>query len=119
MQQGQTLVNKNGDERKILGVCGEVYFLSYVNDFSKVTVYGFTAKMIEESGWFPLEEPWRPTLSEPYWFVDVDGGFMQTYWGIDDMNEHDYRYSIGNVHQNPRKAELYRQKLIERMGSKE
>ena len=118
MQPGQILVNKDGEKRKILGVCGEIYFVSQKSNYQYC--YGYnTEKELENDGWSLLEEPWKPTLSEPYWYVNEDGNFGTTNWGIDGMEEHDFRYSIGNVHQNLSEAKLYKQKLIERMGRKE
>jgi len=45
-------ITTNGDDkRKILGVCGEVYFLSHDNDFSKVLDTFFTEHELLEDGY--------------------------------------------------------------------
>lgn len=119
MQPGQFLVNKDGRKCKVLGVCGEVIFKSNTDNFDVADSSAYTLAELKKFGWSPLEEPWKPTLSEFYWYVNEDGNFGTTNWGIDGMEEHDFRYSIGNVHQNLSGAKLYRQKLIERMGRKE
>lgn len=118
MQPGQFLINKDGEKRQILGVNGKAIITSKNNrfDFAMCPV---TKKELENDGWSLLEEPWKPTLSELYWYVSEDGKFGITNWGIDGMEEHDFRYSIGNVHQTLSEAKLYKQKLIERMGRKE
>lgn len=53
MQQGQIITNKNGDKRKILGVCGEVYILSYTDVFD-IVGYMLTEKEIKDSGYTVL-----------------------------------------------------------------
>ena len=121
MQQGQILVNEDGEKRKILGVCGEVYFLSHINDLSNVADYCFTKKMIEELGWSPLEEPWNPGEDDAYWYVNFDGEIRRTEyrnWLVPSDEGHNFRLKIGNVHRTYEDAEAYKQKLIERMGSK-
>lgn len=118
MQPGQFLVNSLSQKNKILGICDEVICISYASDYESILGW-YTKKELKQLGYSPLEEPWKPTLSEPYWYVNEDGNFGKTNWGIDGMEEHDFRYSIGNVHQNLSGAKLYKQKLIERMGRKE
>ncbi len=48
-KQGDILTNGD-DERKILGVCGDVYFLSSADNFERYS-YGATTKELEESGY--------------------------------------------------------------------
>jgi len=118
LQPGQFLINKNGEKRKILGVCGEVIFLSEREEFGLVDDVIWTEKELKNYGWSLIEEPWVPSLSEPYWFLDSDGGHSCSNWGIDGMEQHNFRLSIGNVYKVENDLELYKQKLIERMGSK-
>ena len=116
MQQGQTLINKDGEKRKILGVCGEMVCVEI-----KVIKDGFLwmkKKQWEEDGWSPLEEPWRPKNGETVWLVTDAGGFHQAYWNENDLFCK-YRLSVGNFHRTREDAEAYKQKLIERMGRKE
>lgn len=115
MQPGQILVNKYGTREKLIDTTDKA--AAFEKDSGELVWYS-KSKLLE-NGWSLLEEPWVPMLAEPYWYVDEDGNFGKTNWGIDGMGEHDFRYSIGNVHQNLSGAKLYRQKLIERMGRKE
>lgn len=118
MQPGQFLVNKDGMKRKIFSVREGIIIASKINNFEVCGAFD-TEVGWKNDGWSLLEEPWKPTLSEPYWYVSEDGDFGMAGWGGGGMGEHDFRYSIGNVHQNLIGAKLYRQKLIERMGRKE
>ena len=122
MQPGQFLVNnKNGDKRMVLEVLKNLVAVGWLigSEDEKNFHSWHSKKELEKNSWSLLEEPWKPTLSEPYWYVSEDGNFGITNWGKDGMGEHDFRYSIGNVHQNLSEAKLYKQKLIERMGRKE
>jgi hypothetical protein len=48
-KQGDILVDKDGREKKILGICGEVYFMSFFGNFEN---YGtvWTKKELEKNG---------------------------------------------------------------------
>ncbi len=48
--QGDILVNKDGDKRKILGVCGEVYLMSLTNNFENYTS-GYTKYELDSLGY--------------------------------------------------------------------
>ena len=116
MQPGQFLVNKYGTKEKLIDTTDKA--AAFEKDSGELVWYS-KSKLLE-NGWSLLEEPWVPImLAEPYWYVDEDGNFGKTNWGIDGMEEHDFRYSIGNVHQTLSEAKLYKQKLIDRMGRKE
>lgn len=49
LEVGDILVDKDRDEKKVLGICGEVYFLSYENNFDS---FGdmYTLKEIKKLG---------------------------------------------------------------------
>lgn len=116
MQPGQFLVNKNGEKRKILGVCGEAIIISRSDDF-EFAMYPATKKELQNTGWSLLEEPWVPSIGEFYWAVLSDGGITKR---TNYDNESDrFNLKIGNYGRTPTDAELYKQKLIERMGRKE
>lgn len=123
MQPGQFLINKDGEKRKILGVCGELYGLSYVGGEGEYNYSSFghwcSKKDLEERGWSLFEEPWVPGYSEDYWYVSSDGNILFQRRAIEDGSATDFRISAGNAHKTSKAAELYRQKLIERMGRKE
>lgn len=121
MQPGQFLINKDGGKRKILGVCGEAIIVSRSNDFEFAT-YPATEKELQNMGWSLLEEPWVPNYGCEYIYLS-DLGTRKSQ--IFDGNTVDlFRLSVGNAFapHKPRveeKIELYKQKLIERMGRKD
>lgn len=114
MQPGQFLVNKDGEKRKILGVCGEVIFVSMKDEFD-VYWSGITKEVLKIQGWSLLEEPWVPLIGEKYWKVDSDGGIYQKENFGSSSDE--FHIKTGNYARTEADAELYKQKLIERMGN--
>ena len=59
---GDILVNMHGNERKILGICGEVYFMSYENNFNK-TASGQTKQELDDMGFKLKSSPSKLELS--------------------------------------------------------
>ena len=51
MKQGDILVSEYNVEKKILGICGEVIFLSMDNDFTRATNGVFTELGLVKMGW--------------------------------------------------------------------
>lgn len=51
IEEGDVLVDECGDEQKVLGICGNVYFLSEENDFKKVSEYYYTTQELENNGY--------------------------------------------------------------------
>lgn len=116
MQPGQILVNKDGEKRKILGVCGEVIFVSQTDDFN-YSQNLYARYELEKNGWSLLKEPWVPSLGERYYYLDSYGDTQTEERENNACFQH--RTLVGNVHPTEADAELYKQKLIERMGRKE
>lgn len=119
MQPGQFLIHEGGSKAKILGICGEVIFLSLEDKFDKASSEIYTEEDLKECGWSLLEEPWIPDYNEDYWYVSSDGNILFQRRAIEDGSATEFRISVGNAHKTSKAAELYKQKLIERMGRKE
>lgn len=69
MEQGQILKHEDGSTAKILGICGEVYFLSLgVTD--EVAASPRTLKEIKDEGYIIPEEKWKPEIYEEYYVAD-------------------------------------------------
>lgn len=51
LEEGDVVVDECGDEQKVLGICGNVYFLSEENDFNKVDEYYYTTQELEDNGY--------------------------------------------------------------------
>ena len=62
IQEGDVVVDEGGDERKVLGVCGKVYLMSGICDFSKYS-NGFTIEELKTRGYKPKDEP-EPEIEE-------------------------------------------------------
>ena len=57
------ILEKDGEQIKVLGVVGEVIFISLRDNFNKVTGIAHTQFEIEEWGGWELVVPdWEPTL---------------------------------------------------------
>ena len=55
-KQGDPLKDKDGNRCKIMGICGEIYLVSAVNDFSAASSHNFTKEELEKEGWELDEE---------------------------------------------------------------
>lgn len=72
LKKGDILKSKDGDERKILGICGDVYFLSKADEFKNASNSIWSIKDLEEH-FIELtryQEKWKPEKGEKYWFID-------------------------------------------------
>lgn len=109
-KENDTLVN--GDSKvKILGVVGQVVFMSTHNQFDVASNSNFTKKELEGKGWKLEAKEWMPQGSEKYYFVDTDGSISWDTWetGLCDI----YRQIVGNLFRTEEDAEAYKQRLIE------
>ncbi len=120
MQPGQILVNEDGRKCKVLGVCGEVIFRSSTNNFDVADSSIFTWVELIKYGWSLLEEPWVPSKENDVIFIVYStGNIDDRRWGAILPDEKKFIIKTGNHARTQEDAELYRQKLIERMGRKE
>ena len=83
LEEGDVIVCKYGAERKVLGICGEVYFLSLCDNFNSgpdaVTIsemkgYGYTLKQKEPANMYirtPTEEE-REIINNPILSINPD-----------------------------------------------
>lgn len=71
LEVGDVLVNLLGEEHKILGICGEVYFISCTNQFAS---YGFstTIKGIKAMEW-KLKEELEPKVKKAIKLLEEKG----------------------------------------------
>lgn len=60
LEVGDVLIDDNGDERKVLGIAGEIVFFSSSKDFEE---YGYQAsrKSLQDHGW-TIKQPKEETL---------------------------------------------------------
>ena|SRR3990167_8211088 len=110
-KQGDILVNKNGEERKVLGVCGDVYFMSFENEFESASDTIWIKRDLDNAGYTLKQQPWKPKEEEEYWFIANDG-IIHSYkrvQGVKDWDED--RLQFGNIFPTKEKAEEARDKV--------
>lgn len=56
LEEGDVVVDTDGCEQKVLGICGNVYFLSEENEFTKVDEYYYTTQELEDNGYTLKQE---------------------------------------------------------------
>lgn len=107
---GQILVEKKSDfERKVLGVCDLVVFMSTYEDFNKFYDYVFTEKELDK--YYTIkEEKFVPKGGERYWFVCDSGKVEWSGWG--NFRYDKFRLSQGNVFRTREEAEAKLKELM-------
>ena len=85
MKQGDYIVRED-DKRKILGICGEVVFLSELKDFD-VFAWIVTKKELETLGWKVEEKDWEPQFNEVYYYISPAGIVRNGTWYRGSMDE--------------------------------
>ena len=96
LQEGDIVINKYGDKRKCLGVCGMTCHLSYIDDRNSYCS-SYTLSELKKSGHSLLQE-------DPYyyWFIS-DRGVISKCTFINDDN-YKYRLKSNNVFQSKEEA---------------
>ena len=124
-KQGDILTNDNG-RRKVFGVCGEVYFMSYESKDTKGKIFnelsgGYTQYDLDKGGYklyTPPEagkqlsyKPFSPKEEEIYFYVGTWGHVLSgTYYS----NANKWNAESGNCFRTEEEAEYYRDWLIAR-----
>lgn len=85
IKQGQILEHKNGGKKKVLGICGDAYFISVTSDYKLAANSIFTIEELEQDFTLP-EEKWGPEEGEVYWTIDFMelSGVYSTYLHNED-----------------------------------
>ena len=127
-KQGDILTDNNG-YRKILGVCGQVYFISYQSEEIEGENLnrhfdGYTQYDLDKGGYrlyTPPEEvetklsykPFSPKEEEEYFYVNTWGHVLSgTYYS--DNNTYKWDAESGNCFRTKEEAEYHRDWLIAR-----
>jgi hypothetical protein len=82
IKQGDILTRKNGGTQKVLGICGEVYFMSEKNNYRRANGNVWTIIELEEVFDLPKEK-WVPDFKMEYWFITDQGEKDCATW-VDD-----------------------------------
>lgn len=110
--QGQILENAD-DKRKVLGVCGELYFLSNSNDFNAASGEYNTEQKLIKYGYKPVAEKWKPEVGKRFWYIDT---FGEPTWDV-YRDVHEFAVLVGNCFplngDGLKQAREYRQWLLD------
>jgi len=107
-KQNDILVDKKGDERKVLGVCGEVVFLSESEE-RKVDIVT-TSERLPMNGWTLKQEKWKPGINNRYYYIQNNGKVDFYLWEDDCIDL--FLLSTGNCHETEADALLYKEALL-------
>jgi len=107
IKQGDILKHKDGREKKVLGICGEAYLLSYADNFKKGGLI-YTIQELEENFIIPKEK-WKPEEDEEYYYINGHGEIGTFKW--QDYQTDNRYYNFGNCFQSEAEAIQARDKI--------
>lgn len=93
-KQGDILVNKDGDKRRVLAVCGEVYAVSRLDDFDSFYLW-LTEKDIKDYSYTVEQAKWKPKEGEEYWLIRETGEVRSAMWEDGDWYDCACRNFLG------------------------
>jgi len=90
-----TIIDKDGNTRKILGIVKNYYILTNENS-EEISVMLWTQKELDNSG-YKLQEPkWTPEINQLYYYVDIEPlGVYEEYWS--EQKEDKNRLSLNLI----------------------
>lgn len=106
---GQIWEDNDRCEHKILGVCDNIVFVSWIDNFER----SHDPKTEHEADMFLIklvEEKWVPEKGDDYWLINSEGTIVSSYYENDSTDE--FRLSVGNIYKTKEEAEAYKHKLI-------
>ena len=94
-EQNDTIINKNGNTRKILGIFEKLYVVTYFNsDRASETLW--TQEELDNSGYKLQETKWTPKIDKLYYYVDIEPlGVYEEYWS--EQKEDKNRLSLNLI----------------------
>lgn len=111
-KQGDTLQNQTY-KRKILGICGEVIFLSAMGDHERTAEALFysmcTEKDLEMYGFSLEKRKWEPQSGEEFWYINSMGTVFRDTWV--SSSEDCAHLAFGNCFETKEQAEAYAEKI--------
>jgi hypothetical protein len=72
-KENDILINEDGDKRKVLGVCGQICFVSKENEPECSSGVFFTEKELEDMEYKLLEEEFNPENGDTYYYPYING----------------------------------------------
>lgn len=93
-KQGDILVNKDGDKRMVLAVCGSVVAISLKNSFDSFGEWADVSR-IEYTGYTVEQPKWEPKNGEQYWRINEVGDVRSAMWEEDHWYDRACRKFLG------------------------
>ena len=113
LKQGDLIKDEDGNTRKVLGVCGEVVFVSdgiNYNDHS----FTQTEEKLKERGYTWDTPAWEPELHKRYWYLHERGSAYEVTW-LNDEIDNDCRDFLG-IYQTKELAEAALLEIRRKLG---
>jgi hypothetical protein len=86
-KENDILIDEDGNKRKVLGVCGQVYFISQKNEFKYANGAIFKEKELEDMGYKLLEEEFNPEKGDTYYSPYIyDNCSVESLWENDEYD---------------------------------
>ena len=70
-KKNDTIIDKNGNKKTILGVFGNYYVITYNNSNEADILLG-TQKELDDLGFTQQEPKWTPEINQLYYYVNID-----------------------------------------------
>jgi hypothetical protein len=113
LKQGDTIKDRGGITREVLGVCGKVVHISSSTDKNSFNS-SFTEFELRRGG-FTWDTPaWEPEMNNIYWFIDERGNIYNSIWN-NDHTDIDRRDFLG-IYQTKELAEAALSEIRRKLG---
>lgn len=112
--QGQIIANCDG-LRKVLGVYGDIYVLSVVDNFETADLRNFREEDLKKLNFQSTLEKWTPEHGKDYFCVE-NGVICKRQWDsydTDEWEENHWYLETGNCFYTKEEAKKYRQWLLD------
>ena len=115
LKQGDLIKDRHEHTSKVMGVCGKVVHLSYVEKHDK---FCFTSdeKTLKERGYTWDTPAWEPSINKKYWYLYINRHAMalSAYWANDE-DDHKHRDFLG-IYQTKELAEAALLEIRRKLG---
>jgi len=86
LKQGDLIKDSEGNTCKVLGICGEVVFVSYPKRHH-IVCDSDTEAQLKNNGYTWDTPAWKATYGESYWHIDSIGGTHVSFWSNNEIDQ--------------------------------